>query len=118
MPAHGLVMVRLLLLQANACVHQLPPASTNAPDRKDDYTSQVHENIFAQYPLARSSITTLHGRLHVHGPLTRNNTTPTRPRRGVANRSRLHRNPKKGMWEATQVGDHLNLTIDLQKGEF
>jgi hypothetical protein len=25
----------------------------------------------------------------------------------------LKRNPKKGMWEPTQVGDHLSLMIDL-----
>jgi hypothetical protein len=30
----------------------------------------------------------------------------------------LHRKPKKGMWEPTQVGDHLGLTIDLLSGEF
>jgi hypothetical protein len=27
----------------------------------------------------------------------------------------LQRNPKKGMWEPTQVVDHLGLTVDLQK---
>jgi hypothetical protein len=30
----------------------------------------------------------------------------------------LQRNPKKGMWEPTQVRDHLGLTIDLLNGEF
>jgi hypothetical protein len=30
----------------------------------------------------------------------------------------LQRNPKKGVWEPTQVGDYLGLTIDLQNGEF
>jgi hypothetical protein len=30
----------------------------------------------------------------------------------------LHRNPKKGLWEPTQVGDHLGLTIDLRNGVF
>jgi hypothetical protein len=30
----------------------------------------------------------------------------------------LQRNPKKGLWEPTQVGDHLGLAIDLQKGDF
>jgi hypothetical protein len=30
----------------------------------------------------------------------------------------LQRNPNKGLWEPTQVGDHLGLTIDLQKSEF
>jgi hypothetical protein len=28
----------------------------------------------------------------------------------------LQRNPKKGMWEPMHVGDHLALTIYLQKG--
>jgi hypothetical protein len=30
----------------------------------------------------------------------------------------LQRNPKKGLWEPTHVGDHPGLTIDLQNGEF
>jgi hypothetical protein len=30
----------------------------------------------------------------------------------------LQRNPEKGMWEPTQVGDHLGLMIDLRNGEF
>jgi hypothetical protein len=30
----------------------------------------------------------------------------------------LHRNPKKGLWEPTHVGDHLDFTIDLRTGEF
>jgi hypothetical protein len=30
----------------------------------------------------------------------------------------LQRNPKKGVWTPTQVGDHLGLTVDLQRGEF
>jgi hypothetical protein len=30
----------------------------------------------------------------------------------------LQRNPRKGMWEPTQVGDHLSLSIDLYNGEF
>jgi hypothetical protein len=30
----------------------------------------------------------------------------------------LQRNPDKGLWEPTQVGNHLGLTIDLLKGEF
>jgi hypothetical protein len=30
----------------------------------------------------------------------------------------LQRNPTKGLWEPTQVGDHLGLTINLLKGEF
>jgi hypothetical protein len=30
----------------------------------------------------------------------------------------LQRNPKKGVWTPTQVGDHLNLTVDLQCGMF
>jgi hypothetical protein len=29
----------------------------------------------------------------------------------------LQRNLKQGMWEPTQVGDHLGLTIDLRTGE-
>jgi hypothetical protein len=28
----------------------------------------------------------------------------------------LQRNPKKGVWTPTQVGDHLGLTVDLQLG--
>jgi hypothetical protein len=36
----------------------------------------------------------------------------------LLHRLRLQRNPKKGLWEPTQVGAHLNLTIDLQEGEF
>jgi hypothetical protein len=30
----------------------------------------------------------------------------------------LQRNPKKGVWTPTQVGDHLGLTVDLQRGMF
>jgi hypothetical protein len=30
----------------------------------------------------------------------------------------LQRNPDKGLWEPTQVGTHLGLTIDLMKGKF
>jgi hypothetical protein len=30
----------------------------------------------------------------------------------------LQRNPDKGIWEPTQVGNHLGLTVDLMKGEF
>jgi hypothetical protein len=30
----------------------------------------------------------------------------------------LQRNPKKGLWEPTQVGDYLGHTIDLMNGEF
>jgi hypothetical protein len=30
----------------------------------------------------------------------------------------LQRNPKKGVWTPTRVGDHLGLTIDLQLGMF
>jgi hypothetical protein len=30
----------------------------------------------------------------------------------------LQRNPKKGVWTPTQVGDHLGLTVDLQLGIF
>jgi hypothetical protein len=30
----------------------------------------------------------------------------------------LQRSPKKGLWEPTQVGDHLGLTINLHDGEF
>jgi hypothetical protein len=30
----------------------------------------------------------------------------------------LQRNPNKGMWEPTHVGDYLGLTIDLEKSEF
>jgi hypothetical protein len=30
----------------------------------------------------------------------------------------LQRNPKKGVWTPTQVGDHLGLTVDLQLGMF
>jgi hypothetical protein len=30
----------------------------------------------------------------------------------------LQRNPQKGVWTPTQVGDHLGLTVDLQLGEF
>jgi hypothetical protein len=30
----------------------------------------------------------------------------------------LQRNPKKGVWTPTQVGDHLGLTFDLQLGMF
>jgi hypothetical protein len=29
----------------------------------------------------------------------------------------LQRNPKKGLWDPTQVGDHLGLTIDPHNGE-
>jgi hypothetical protein len=30
----------------------------------------------------------------------------------------LQRNPQKGVWTPTQVGDHLGLTVDLQRGMF
>ena len=30
----------------------------------------------------------------------------------------LQRNPTKGVWTPTQVGDHLGLRVDLQLGEF
>jgi hypothetical protein len=30
----------------------------------------------------------------------------------------VKRNPSKGLWEPTQVGDHLGLTTDLLSGEF
>eukprot|EP00873_Tetraselmis_striata_P017361 jgi/Tetstr1/437625/TSEL_026292.t1 len=30
----------------------------------------------------------------------------------------LPRNPNKGVWEPTQVGPHLGLIVDLQRGEF
>jgi hypothetical protein len=30
----------------------------------------------------------------------------------------LRRNPKKGVWTPTQVGDYLGLTVDLQLGIF
>jgi hypothetical protein len=30
----------------------------------------------------------------------------------------LKRNPNKGVWTPTQVGDHLGLTVDLQLGIF
>jgi hypothetical protein len=30
----------------------------------------------------------------------------------------LQRNPRKGVWTPTQVGDHLGLTVDLQLGIF
>jgi hypothetical protein len=30
----------------------------------------------------------------------------------------LQRNPNKGIWEPTKVGDHLGLTIDLLNNEF
>jgi hypothetical protein len=36
----------------------------------------------------------------------------------VLHRLGLQRNPDKGMWEPTLVGDHLGLTIDLQTSEF
>jgi hypothetical protein len=28
------------------------------------------------------------------------------------------RNPKKGIWTPTQIGDHLGLAVDLERGEF
>ena len=34
----------------------------------------------------------------------------------LLNRLGLQRNPKKGVWTPTQVGDHLGLTIDIQLG--
>jgi hypothetical protein len=79
----GLVRVRLLLLQTNAGVHKLPPASSYAHDHNYGGTPQALVKILAQHPLARDSIPTLHGRLHVHGLLARSCTTSTRPRRGV-----------------------------------
>jgi hypothetical protein len=36
----------------------------------------------------------------------------------LLNRLGLQRNPKKGVWTPTQVGDHMGLTIDLQLGMF
>jgi hypothetical protein len=30
----------------------------------------------------------------------------------------LQRNPDKGLWQPTQVGNHLGLTVDLLNGEF
>jgi hypothetical protein len=30
----------------------------------------------------------------------------------------LQRNPRKGVWTPTQVGDHLGLTVDLARGMF
>jgi hypothetical protein len=95
-PSNGLIRVRLLLLQINTSVHQLPPASSCAPDRKDDYTSQAHEKTLAQHPLARNPTTTLLGRLHVHCPFARSNTTtPTQPRRSVAAPTRPPTQPQE-----------------------
>jgi hypothetical protein len=46
-------------------------------------------------------------------------TLPLRDRiDALLHRLGLKRNPTKGMWEPTQVGDHLGLTIDLLNGEF
>jgi hypothetical protein len=36
----------------------------------------------------------------------------------LLHRLALQRSPQKGMWEPTQVGDHLGLTIDLRNAEF
>jgi hypothetical protein len=36
----------------------------------------------------------------------------------LLNRLGLQRNPNKGVWEPTHVGDHLGLTIDLPNNEF
>jgi hypothetical protein len=36
----------------------------------------------------------------------------------LLNRLGLQRNPKKGVWTPTQVGDHMDLTIDLHRGMF
>jgi hypothetical protein len=113
-PSDGLIRVHLLLLQAHAGVHQIPPASNDVPDRKDGGTLQALQKIFAQHPLARDSTTTRQGRLHVDGPLAQNSTTHTRPRVEVLlHQLGLQRNPKKSLWEPTQMGDHLGLTIDL-----
>jgi hypothetical protein len=87
-PPDGMIRFRLLLLQAHACVYQLPSASIYATDRKDGYTPQAFGKILAQHPLARDSTITLHGRLHVHGPLARGSTTRTRPRKAVASPTR------------------------------
>jgi hypothetical protein len=35
----------------------------------------------------------------------------------LLHRLSLQRNPNKGLWEPTQVGDHLFLTIDLLSSE-
>jgi hypothetical protein len=118
MPLNWLVRVRGLLPQANASVLRLPPASNYATARKDGYTSKALAKIFAQHPLAQNLTTTPYGRLHAHGPLARSSHVLTRPHRGVAHRLGFQRNPKKGIWEPKQVGDHLGLTIDMHKGEF
>jgi hypothetical protein len=94
-PPNGMVRVRLLIMQANTGVHELPPSSSYAPDSKDGYTSQALEKAFARHPVARDSTTFPHGRLHVHGPLARSSTTPTRPRRGVATPTRLPTEPQE-----------------------
>jgi len=36
----------------------------------------------------------------------------------LLNRLGLQRNPDKGLWQPTQVGTHLGMTVDLLKGEF
>jgi hypothetical protein len=77
------------------------PAPSYAPDRKDDYTSKAHEKIFAQHPLARNSIISLHGRLHVRGPLARSNTIPTRPLRCIATPTRPPTKPQE-----RRIGTH------------
>jgi hypothetical protein len=100
-PLDGLVWVRLQLMQAIICIHQLLSASSYAPDRKDGCTPQALEKILAQHPLARDSTTTMHGRFHVHCLLARGSTTPTRPRRVVAILTRPPMQPQEG-----HVGAH------------
>jgi hypothetical protein len=71
-----------------------------------------------QRPMARCSPTALHGRL-LFLVNSREAALLLRDRvEALLHQLGLRRNPNKGMWEPTQVGDHLGLTIDLLNGEF
>eukprot|EP00873_Tetraselmis_striata_P042077 jgi/Tetstr1/462341/TSEL_007347.t1 len=76
---------------------------------------QAYSPFPAQHSLAGRAAPTLYGRL----PFPREAALELRVRLStLLDRLSLLRNPNKGVWEPTQVGPHLGLIVDLQRGEF
>jgi hypothetical protein len=122
LPSYGLVGVSLQLLQAHTCVRQLASTPNHSCPSDNPNVATPLKAFFAQHPLAR----------HLPFALLESAWSISFFLAGTYKAALLHRllvaslltglgmlrNPKTGIWTPTQVGDHLGLAVDLERGEF
>jgi hypothetical protein len=116
LPSDALVRLGILILQTDPSLYQ-PPTSAHSAYAGIYAGARAPVKTFSpERSMAQYTTPPLHGRFPFLADSYHDALLLRQRVEALLSTLGLQRNPKKGVWTPTQVGEHLGLTVDLQLG--